>query len=143
MEFQQLRYFVTLVEQSTFTRAASLLHISQPSLSASIKKLENELRLLLLDRSTRHQQLTVEGKILYEEAKNLIRYFEYIEQEMKRLKNNGPLELNIGFIESAEFWVTKVLKQFNNEFPKVTIRLSEILSREEVIEALVGFHVHL
>jgi len=143
MEFHQLRYFVTLVEQSTFTKAASTLHISQPSLSASIKKLESELGLLLLNRSTRNQQLTTEGKIFYEEAKNLIRHFEYMEEEMKRLKNNGPLELSIGFIESAEFWIPKILKRFSKEFPKVTIRLSEILSREDVIEALVSLHVHL
>lgn len=143
MEIYPLRYFVTLVEQTTFTKAAALLHISQPSLSASIKKLENEVGLTLLDRSTRHLQLTEEGQVFYVEAKNLIRHFEYVEGEMKRLKQSGPLELSIGLIESAEFWMSKVLKQFKYEFPDVKIKLSEILSLEEVTEALESFHIHL
>lgn len=143
MELHQLRYFVTLVEQSTFTAAAAILHISQPSLSASIKKLETRLGLTLLDRSTRHLEMTVEGEIFYAEAKNLIRHFEYVEEEMARLKNDGPLELSIGLIESAEFWMPKILKRFKEEFPDVKIQLSEILSLEEITEALESFHIHL
>lgn len=143
MEFRQLRYFVTVVEQSTFTAAASLLHMSQPSLSASIKKLEDRLGLTLLDRSTRHLKLTKEGKILYEEAKKLITHFEHVEDEMKRLKQQGPLELSIGLIESAEFWMPKVLAKFKGEYSDVYIRLLEVLSLKDVEKALNHFRVHL
>jgi len=143
MDLRQLQYFVTVVEQATFTAAASLLHISQPSLSASIKKLEDNLGLTLLDRSTRHLQLTKEGHILYEEAKKLIVHFEHVEKEMIRLKQQGPLELSIGLIESAEFWIPKVLTKFKDEFSEVHIRLLEVLSLKDVEEALNNFHVHL
>lgn len=143
MEIRQLHYFVTVVEQSTFTAAASLLHLSQPSLSASIKNLEEKLGFTLLDRSTRHLQLTKEGKILYEEAKKLITHFEHVKDEMDRLKHQGPLELSIGLIESSEFWVPKILTTFREEYTDVHIRLLEVLSLKDVEEALNSFHVHL
>lgn len=143
MDIRQLHYFVTVVEQKTFTAAASLLHISQPSLSTSIKKLEDKLELILLDRSTRNLKLTKEGKILYEEAKKLITHFEHVKNEMTRLKQQGPLELSIGLIESSEFWMPKILSLFRAEFTDVHIRLLEVLGLTDVEDALNGFHIHL
>jgi len=143
MEFRQLYYFVTVVEQATFTAAAQNLHISQPSLSASIKKLEDDLSLKLLDRTTRQLTLTEEGKILYEEARKLIAHFEHVESEMKRLKKQGPLELSIGLIESAEFWLPKVLNTFKTEYVNAHIRLLEVLGLKEVEKALNNFRIHL
>lgn len=143
MEIRQLHYFITVVEKKTFTAAASSLHISQPSLSIAIKKLETKLGLALLDRSTRSLALTTEGKILYEEAKKLVTHFEHISNEMKRLKNQGPLELSIGLIESSKFWLPKVLPNFREKFTNVHIKLLEILSQKDVEKALTNFEVHI
>ncbi|KMY55280.1 transcriptional regulator [Bacillus sp. FJAT-27231] len=143
MEIRHLQYFITIVEKHTFTNAASALHISQPSLSASIKKLENELGLVLLDRSSREVQLTKEGKILYQEAKKLVNHFEHVENEMKRLKEQGPLELSIGVIESTKYWVPKILARFKGEYKHVRIHLMDILSLTDVEKALSNFNIHL
>lgn len=143
MEINQLRYFVTLVEQSTYTIAASILHISQPSLSMAIKKLEKDLGLILIDRSTRNANLTKEGKILYQEAKNLLSHFKHVEDEMTRLKEQGPLELSIGLIESSKFWAPKVLKHFKEEYQDVRIKIMDVLSLDDVIRVLSNFDIHL
>ena len=143
MEIRHLQYFITIVEKNTFTHAASALHISQPSLSAAIKKLENELGLVLLDRSSREIQLTKEGKILYQEAKKLVNHFEHVTNEMKRLKDQGPLELSIGVIESTKYWVPKILSRFKDEYKDVRIRLMDILSLMDVEKALSNFDIHL
>lgn len=143
MEIRQLHYFITVIEKKTFTAAASSLHISQPSLSIAIKKLETKLGLVLLDRSTRNLTLTTEGKILYEEAKKLVTHFEHISNEMKRLKEQGPLELSIGLIESSKFWLPKVLPSFKEKFTNVHIKLLEILSQQDVEKALTNFEVHI
>lgn len=143
MDLRLLRYFVTIAEQSTFTNAASLLHISQPSLSTALKKLENELGLILIDRSTRGLKLTREGEILYEEAKKLMTHYEHVSDEMKRIKTYGPPELAIGVIESSIFWVPKVIKQFKAEFEDAHISLLEVLSLKDVIKALNNFDIHL
>lgn len=143
MDIRQLHYFITVAEEATFTGAALALHISQPSLSAAIKKLESELGLTLLDRSSRKVQLTKEGKILYNEAKKLRSHFEHVSDEMKRLKEQGPLELSLGVIESTKYWVPKVLSQFRAEHQDVRIRLMDILSLNDVEKALSSFSIHL
>ncbi|HLS20531.1 MAG TPA: LysR family transcriptional regulator [Bacillota bacterium] len=143
MEFRQLYYFVTVVKEKSFTRAAANLHISQPSLSTSIRNLERQLGLILLDRHTRQMALTPEGKILYEEAKKLIAHFNHIKHEMSRLQKDGPLELSIGLIESAEFWMPNVLRQFKQQFADVHIRLLEVLSLRDVKESLTNYQIHV
>src|SRR5699024_7031747 len=139
MDINLLRYFVTVVEKQTFTKAAKTLHISQPSLSIAIKKLENHLGLLLLDRSKRKLELTREGRILYLEAKRLMNQLDYMETEMKRLKEEGPLELSIGTIESANHWLSKNLKILKESYRNVHIRLLDILSLDEVKHALLHY----
>ncbi|MEH7385675.1 LysR family transcriptional regulator [Bacillus sp. JJ1521] len=143
MKLQRLLYFTTVIECSTFTAAAQKLHISQPSLSTSIKLLEKELGFALLDRSKGELRLTTEGKILYQEAKRLIFHYERVYDEMVRLKDDGPLELSIGIIESSKFWVSKVLAEFKKEFPNVFIRLLDAPSLQDVEKALDNFEVHL
>lgn len=143
MEYRQLKYFVTVVQEKSFTKAAEKLHISQPSLSTSIRNLERFLGITLLERHTRQMMLTPEGKILYEEAKKLIAHFNYIQQEMERLQQDGPLELSVGIIESAEFWMPNVLKQFKQQYENVHIRLLEVLSLQEVVESLTNYRIHL
>lgn len=143
MEFRQMTYFVTVVDEGSFTRAAEKLHISQPSLSTSIRNLEQRLGLRLLDRHTRRMDLTIEGKILYEEAKKLMAHFNHIKREMERLEKQGPLELSIGLIESAEFWVPNVLSKFKQTYSEVQIRLLEVLSLKGVKQSLNDFRIHL
>lgn len=70
MTFEQLKYFVTLVEGENFLEVAEKLYISQSSLSKQIKKLEEELEVSLLDRSGRKAKLTEGGEFFYLEAKN-------------------------------------------------------------------------
>lgn len=61
MELRQLEYFVTVVEEANFTRAAERLHVAQPGVSAQVKRLERELGQELLDRSGRTVCLTDAG----------------------------------------------------------------------------------
>lgn len=142
MNISHLNYFITLVEHVSFTKAASVLHIAQPSLSMAIKKLENDLGLKLLDRSKRGLSLTKEGEILYLEAKKLMNHLSYVEEEMNRLKNQGPMELAIGIIESAKFWVPKILKIIKEEYPDVHIEIVEVLGLDDVHKALNNYDIH-
>ncbi|UOQ94853.1 LysR family transcriptional regulator [Halobacillus shinanisalinarum] len=143
MEIRELRYFVTIVEQSTFTAAAAKLHISQPSLSATIKKLENKVGLSLLDRSARDIRLTKEGSILYYEARKLLNHFEHVLDEMERLKKDGPLDISIGLIESAKFWLPKVLCEFKKQYPNIHVKIFDLLSSHEVINSFNNYKIHL
>jgi DNA-binding transcriptional LysR family regulator len=68
VEIHQLRYFVSVAEIGSFTRAAQACYVAQPSLSQQIRKLEEELGQALFERLGRRVRLTAAGHILYERA---------------------------------------------------------------------------
>ncbi len=143
MDHRTLLYFATLIDQGTFTKAAKVLHISQPSLSSAIKKMETTIGLNLIERSTRKIALTKEGEILYKEAKKLLHHFDYVRNEMVRLKHDGPLELQIGVIESVKSWLPKVIAEYNKSNPNIHIKLFEVLGLNQVEKALQNYKIHL
>lgn len=143
MDQRLLLYFTTLIDEGSFTKAAKKLFISQPSLSGAIKKLETDIGITLIERTTRNISITKEGEILYIEAKKLLNHSNHVKNEMNRLKKMGPLELQIGVIESAIFWLPKVLASYNKKNPDIHIKLFELLGLDEVELALENYHIHL
>lgn len=143
MDHRTLLYFTTLIDCGTFTNAAQALHISQPSLSSAIQKIEASIGLQLIDRSTRKISLTKEGEVLYKEAKKLLHHFDQVQNEMTRLKQEGPLELQIGLIESIKSWLPKVISVYRKENPDIHFKLSEVLGARQVEHALENYQIHL
>lgn len=76
MEVQQLRYFISVIESGSLSRAAQSLHMSQPALSQQMRNLEQSLRTTLLERSSRGVRPTASGQILYKDAYRLVREFD-------------------------------------------------------------------
>jgi DNA-binding transcriptional LysR family regulator len=72
MEFKQLQSFVTVVEQNSFTKAADILYISQPTISTHIRQLENELHTRLIVRTTKSIEITPKGQELYKYALDIL-----------------------------------------------------------------------
>src|SRR5699024_7149850 len=91
----------------------------------------------------RQVSITKEGEILYQEAKKLLHHHDYVSGEMTRLKNQGPMEISIGLIESTMFFMPKMLAIFKQEFPHVNVTLQETLSLRDVENALHHFDVQL
>src|SRR6478735_2090878 len=72
MELRHLRYLVMVAEESHFTRAAQRLRIAQPALSQQIRRLEAEVGLPLVERTTRRVRLTEAGRLLVEQARRVL-----------------------------------------------------------------------
>lgn len=143
MDLRLLRYFVTVIDVGSYTEAAKKLYISQPSLSNAIKKLEDNLSITLIDRSKRVLELTDEGKVLYFESTRLINHSKYVKNVMERLQKEGPPEISIGIIESANFWIMQVLKSFVKEYPNTKIKLLDVLELKDTENALNNYDVHI
>ncbi|MGG0757004.1 LysR family transcriptional regulator [Brevibacillus laterosporus] len=143
MDIKQLHYFVTVSNQLSYSKAAQKLHISQPSLSNAIKNLEQEVGSPLLDRNTRKMELTDAGKILYKKSILLLSQMNMLKKEMEEVKLTGNGDLIIGIIESVKHWIPKVIREYQDRFPSINIKLIEVLSGKAVKESLRKYDTHL
>ncbi|MGM7634866.1 LysR family transcriptional regulator [Bacillus sp. Hm123] len=142
MDLRKMRYFITVVQQKSFSKAAEILHISQPSLSNAIMKLEDEVGFPLLERNTRNIRLTQSGEMMYMRALELINDFDNLKQEMREVKEIGNGQLSLGLIESANYWLPKVIHRFKADYPQVQIKFSELLGVDEVQKSLLNYETH-
>src|SRR5436309_1381724 len=85
MDLRQLRYLVALAEERHFTRAAAREHIAQPALSQQVRRLEQELGLPLVERTTRHVAMTDAGDLLVARGRRILAEVEGAMAEMQRL----------------------------------------------------------
>ena len=102
MEFRQLRYFLAIAEEKSFSRAAERLHVSQPPLSTQIKSLEDELGVQLLDRTNRGVSLTAAGAVFFEEARAILARLEHARTRTRQARDGDIGLLSIGFVSIAE-----------------------------------------
>ena len=100
MNFTRIEYFLAAAKYLNFTKAASVLYISQPSLSKQIALLEDELGVSLFERLPRALKLTAAGKLLNYEFTRLMPEIDSITEKVKRMKNEKLETLFIGCVES-------------------------------------------
>ena len=81
-------YFVAIAEEESFSKAAKSLHVSQPSLSNAIMKLEKETELVLFERNTRGLHLTEAGELFYRRAVKLLQNFDHLKIKIYKLTSN-------------------------------------------------------
>ncbi|WP_280266015.1 LysR family transcriptional regulator [Nocardia wallacei] len=128
MELRQLRYFVTVVEEANFTRAAGRLHLAQPGLSAQIRQLERELGQRLLDRSGRAVTPTAAGAAVLPHARTALAAAEQIRHTADEFTGllRGHIRLGtISGVATGELDVASVLADFHDDHPQVDITLTE------------------
>jgi DNA-binding transcriptional LysR family regulator len=126
MELRQLEYFQMVCKYLNITRAAELLHVSQPSITNSIKNLEDELGILLLNRSKKQIQITHEGEIFLQRANSILMQVNDIVTEMNDLKEKGFGILKIGIppMIGTIFFPT-ILNKFNKLHPGINLSITE------------------
>ena len=125
MDLQQLRYFVSAAELLNMTEAAKVHYIGQSSLSKQISNLEKELGVQLFVRDKRSLVLTEAGKILLEEAIEILRKVEQAKQRVLHHAAGNKGTLSIGYIGSIERnLLPKCVQTFGMHFPQVYINIA-------------------
>ena len=126
MEMRDLRNFIKVVQAGSFTKAAEQSFVSQPSLSKSIKRLEEELDVQLLERTTRFIRLTEEGKVVFEQSKKAISAMDEIQLHLNDLRHihTGTIKIGIPPLISTLFFPT-LARTFHQTYPNVQLELHE------------------
>jgi DNA-binding transcriptional LysR family regulator len=124
VELRQLRYFVTVAEELHFGRAAAREHIVQSALSQQIQRLERELGVQLLERSTHHVALTPAGSLFLIEARQILAHTERAVQVARSAVDASPT-LRVGIIDSSYDSMPQILHELQARFPGLVIHQVE------------------
>lgn len=101
MDIDNLRLFICLAENLSFTKAAKQMYISQSSLSNKIAELENQVGVPLLERTTRSVTLTPAGRYFQDEAKYLVHRFSELTLHTREIANGNMGNLSVGYLDSV------------------------------------------
>jgi DNA-binding transcriptional LysR family regulator len=143
MELAQLEYFLKVVEEGSFSKAADRVFRTQPAVSIAIRRLEDEMGLLLLDRTQKTPALTEAGHVVHDYAQRILALRDQVKREIAELQSLKKGRVRVGANESTSLYLLPdVILAFRQRHPEVKVEIfrhvSERLPRE-VLERNVDF----
>lgn len=136
MTIIQLQYLIEVANCGSFSGASERCFVTQPSLSMQIKALEDELGVVLLDRSKKPVIPTDAGNVVIAQAQETLRAYNYIRESAAELKGETSGKLRLGVIPTiAPYLLHKFIPDFVKEFPRVELEIREMITAD-IIEAL-------
>jgi DNA-binding transcriptional LysR family regulator len=146
---RQLRVFVEVARQGSFTRAAEYLRVAQPAVSISIRKLEEELDLTLLNRQEKRVSLTAEGEALLIHARGILENFRAAEAEMAELRGLGGGEVRVGIPPMmSSYYFPLIIRDFRARYPNLKLSVNgegaaiiqRMISKGEIDMGVIAGH---
>lgn len=146
MELRQFVYFDAVVRHGGFTRAAEQLRIAQPAVSAQLRKLEAELGVTLLERTTRRVRLTKAGEVVLSRARRVFEELDGVRDDLALLAGELRGRVRLGSIQATgPLRLAEALAAFHREFPEVELslkagRLAQLITDldDDVIDLAIG-----
>lgn len=137
MNIRALQYLVTLSEMRHFSKAAEACHVSQPTLSTQVRKIEEELGVQLVERSPRRVMMTQVGEEVVERARAVLNEVEAMRQISRQSRDPGTGVFKIGIFPTlAPYLLPHVIPGIRRRFPKLTLQLFE--EKTEDVLRLLG-----
>ena len=137
MTIAQLKYLLAVAKHLNFTKASQECHVTQPTLSMQIQKLEDELGVLIFDRNKKPIKITEIGQKIIEQAKTIVNESARINDLVQQEKGYIGGDYKLGIIPTMVSTVLPMfLKTFIKKYPEVSIEIIEIPT-EQMIEALL------
>lgn len=141
MTLDQLRYFLTAAQLGSFSKAAEAEHISQPSLSIAIKKLERELNVELFQPNKKGAILTEAGRIFLQDAQNIFIQIEIAMTHMAQFSQKDRAEIRLAYTASvAEVYIPRLLKSFLAEEGQGCRIYSDEMPTDQIAEGIRKGH---
>ncbi|MFI8418014.1 LysR family transcriptional regulator [Serratia sp. NPDC078593] len=137
MDVRTLRYFVEVVRQQSFTRAAEKLFVTQPTISKMLRHLEDELECTLLIREGRKLRLTDSGQAVYQRGIAILDEFRQLEAELEDISSVKKGVLRLGIPPMVGRQIAALLRQFRQTYPRIELNISELggLAGEQAVLA--------
>jgi LysR family hydrogen peroxide-inducible transcriptional activator len=141
MTITQLKYVLAVAEHQNFTKAAEHVFVTQPTLSMQIQKLEDELSILIFDRSKKPIELTDVGRKIVNQARNIVNESARMQDVVDQEKGFIGGEFKLGIIPTVmPTLLPMFLKNFTKKYPKVHLIIEE-LTTAEIISKLNDGHL--
>ncbi len=137
---KQLAYLVALAREQHFGRAAESCNVSQPTLSAAIRNLEDEVGAPIVERGHRFNGFTPDGHIVLEHAKRILAECDTMRQGLTMLAEGLSGRLRIGAVPTALPVVSQVTGPFYVRYPKVSLTILSMTS-SEIVRGIENFEV--
>ena len=139
VDLKLYRVFYTVAKHKHMTKASEELHISQPAISQSIKKLEDQLGGTLFLRSNKGMELTEEGKMFYEYVKGALELINNAENEFTSFKDLSKGEVKIGCSTTlTKLVLINALKDFHLDYPNININITNDLTSNLINDLKLG-----
>jgi DNA-binding transcriptional LysR family regulator len=140
MFIRQFEYLDALAREKHFRRAADACNVSQPTLSAALAQMEEELGVLLIERDPRFQGFTPEGEIVLGRVRRILVELELMRAEMAEARDGLGGKLRLGVVPTALPMAVRVTAPFCATFPNVTLEVLSLTS-DEILEKLMDFEL--
>lgn len=129
LDIKQLRYFVKIAEQGSFSQGARMLHVAQPALSHHIRQLEDELGVQLLERHARGVRLTEPGQRLLDHARLVLRQLETAREEVADLTQTPRGTVRVGLATAVSTVLTvPLIEAARRRVPEIDLKVVETMS---------------
>lgn len=133
MDLKQLRYFTVVATERSFRRASEKLHMAQPPLSRQVQQLEEELGVILIDRKAKPIELTPAGRLLYEQAIQVLDRVVDIRKMVEKLNSSNRPRFVIGYVASTIYArLPDLIRRFRKIAPRVDLSLVEMMSIDQI-----------
>jgi LysR family transcriptional regulator, low CO2-responsive transcriptional regulator len=142
VSLRQLRVFEAAAANRSFSKAAHLLHLTQPGVSMHIKELETNAGLPLFERIGKKLHVTEAGQELLTRVREILRSLKDAEDALDGLKGLRRGRINLAVVSTAKYFAPRLLARFGKDFPELDIRLA-VNNRDSVIEQLIANEVDL
>jgi LysR family cyn operon transcriptional activator len=139
---RSLRYLLAVAEHHSFTRAAEVLFVSQPTLSQQIKQLEDTVGVQLLDRSGRTVRLTAAGEVYLHHARRALGEMNAGKRAIHELQDLSRGTLRLGMTPITDYLTTPLLEQFNARYPGIAVSTLE-MPQDDIVTALAEDRVDI
>lgn len=139
---RSILYLLSVAEQKSFTRAAEVLYVSQPTLSQQIKQLEDSLNVQLLDRTGRNVQLTSAGEVYLQHARRALGELESAARAIHDLQDLSRGSLRLAMTPITDYLTIPLLAKFSERYPGIIINTLE-MPQNDMRDALADNHVDI